>query len=90
MTILGSGLPLSLSLLMLGTRERVGRASLEGARAFRIEMGVGTRFGAGVAAETFWAFWEFFSVGGDGRFLAGLVRIVTRGGEGASDGRGVF
>jgi hypothetical protein len=89
MTILGSGLAFSLSFLRLGTRERVGRASLEGARAFKMEMGVGTRFGAGAAAETFW---EFFPAEDDGRFLAGLMRIVMRGAEGASraDGKGVF
>ena len=48
---------------MLGTRERMEQASLEGAKAFRIEMGLGIRFGPGPAAESFWGFWEF-PVGG--------------------------
>jgi hypothetical protein len=71
--------------------ERIEQASLEGARAFRMEMGVGVRFGTGAAGVAFGVFWEF-SAEGDGRFLAGLVRIVMRGGEGTSgiDGKGVF
>ena len=45
-------------------------------------MGVGARFGAGgAAAEAFWVFWESSVEGGE-RFLAGLVRMVMRGGEG--------
>jgi len=91
--------------LMVGAEEGEGRARLEGAgvaaatarregagtEAFRMEMGMGLRFGVGVAAGAFWVFREF-SVESCRRFLAGLVRIVIRGGEGAwrVDGKGVF
>ena len=88
---------------MGGAEEGVGRTRLESARvaaatvrrdgsgteAFRIEIGVGLRCEAGVAA--FWASRKF-SVGSCRRFLAGLVRMVIRGGEGGwrVDGKGVF
>lgn len=90
---------------MVGTEEGVGRVRLEGAgaaaatdrregagtEAFRIEMRVGLRFGVEVAAEAFWVFPEV-SVESCRRFLAGLVRMVMRGGEGAwrVDGKGAF
>jgi hypothetical protein len=75
--------------LTLRAGVRIEQASLEGARAFRMEVGV--RFGTGAAGAAFGVFWEF-SAEGDGRFLAGLVRIVMRGGEGTSgiDGKEVF
>jgi hypothetical protein len=89
--------------LVVGAEEGVGQTRLEGAgvaaattrrdragtEAFRIEIGVGLRFEVGVA--TFWVFREF-SVESCRRFLAGLVRMVIRGGEGAwrVDGKGVF
>ena len=48
-----------------------------GTDAFRIEIGVGLRYEAGVAA--FWVFRKF-SVGSCRSFLAGLIRMVIRGG----------
>ena len=96
-----------MGLQVVGGEEGVGRARLEGARvaaatarregvgteAFGMEMGVGLRSGVGVAAEAFWMFCEF-SVECCRRFLAGLVRMVIRGGERAwrvgVDNKGVF
>ena len=85
-----------MGLQVVGAEEGVWRARLEGAgvaaatarregadaEAFRMEMGVGLRFGVGVAAEAFWVLREF-SVESCRHFLAGLVRMVIRGGVGA-------
>ena len=67
-------------LVNTGVTAATTRRDRAGTEAFKMEMGVGLRFAVGVVA--LWVFREF-SVESCRRFLAGLVRMVIGGGEGA-------